>query len=117
MSLTSDAITKNTFSVIDMVLNAQRLSLQAMSIYRPFGTAFLEATRATERAARPAFFVERRGVNGETHNSNDERVIGVGEEVLNVGTRMSPGKQPAFAGSLSKPLSSRMSRCTPKLWL
>jgi hypothetical protein len=80
-------MTNSALSMFDMMLNMQRLSLRAMSAYHPLISTFLDSTSAAERAmpGRPP------GVR-ELHDANEEQVIGVGEEVLNVGTRMVPGK-------------------------
>jgi stress response protein YsnF len=83
-------MTKNAFSMLDMIMNMQRLSLQAVSAYQPFVSAFLDSTKTAEHAARPFFAAA--AARRESHDSNEEQVIGVGEEVLNVGTRMVAGK-------------------------
>lgn len=95
MSYTSGNNTMSFFPVLDMMMNMQRLGLQAMSVYQPLVSTFLDATQSAERAARPSYFGSTRGRSSETRetlNTNEEQVIGVGEEVLNVGTRMVPGK-------------------------
>jgi hypothetical protein len=94
MSYTSNNMTKNAFSMLDMMMNMQRLSLQAASAYQPFVSAFLDSTKAAERAARPLLGAAhgRPSELREIHDANEEQLIGVGEEVLNVGTRMVPGK-------------------------
>jgi stress response protein YsnF len=84
MSFTASNMPKNAFSMLDMMMNVQRLTLHAVSAYQPLVSAFLNSTSAAERATRPAL--------RELHNANEEQVIGVGEEILNVGTRMVPGK-------------------------
>ena len=91
MSFTSGNMPKNAFSMLDMMMNMQRLSLQAVSAYQPLVSAFMNSTSAAERAARPAFGATR-DRQSDSHDTNEEKVIGVGEEVLNVGTRMVPGK-------------------------
>ena len=115
MSFTSSTMTKNAFSMLDMMMNMQRLSLQAVSAYQPLVSAFLNSTKTAENSVRPFFAAGRPRAPEyrELHDSNEEQVIAVGEEVLNVGTRIVAGK-PAFAASLSRLLSSRMSRCTPR---
>jgi stress response protein YsnF len=86
-------MTKNAFSMLGMMMNMQRLSLQAASAYQPFVSAFLDSTKAAERAARPLFGAALgRPSERDIHDANEEQLIGVGEEVLNVGTRMVPGK-------------------------
>jgi stress response protein YsnF len=95
MSFTTHTMTKNAFSMLDMMVNMQRLSLQAVSAYQPLVSAFLDSTKTAEHAARPFFAAAARArvpEYRESHDSNEEQVIGVGEEVLNVGTRMVAGK-------------------------
>jgi hypothetical protein len=95
MSFTSDNRTKSVFPMFDMMLNMQRLGLQAMSVYQPLTSAFLGSASAAERATRTAMSAPTTGRPTEfreSHGVNEEQVIGVGEEVLNVGTRMIPGK-------------------------
>jgi stress response protein YsnF len=94
MSFTTQTMTKNAFSMLDMMMNIQRLSLQAVSAYQPLVSAFLDSTKTAEHAARPFFAAGRPRAPEyrESHDSNEEQVIGVGEEVLNVGTRMVAGK-------------------------
>ena len=74
--------------MIDMMLQLQRLGLRAMTMYQPVASAFIDSA-LTPQSARSAG-MRRRSI--ETHSSNEEQVIGIGEEVLNVGTRMVPGK-------------------------
>ena len=95
MSYTSDNISKTAFPVLDMMMNMQRLGLRALSIYEPLTSAFLDSTVAAQRGIGPGFFSGARGRSSEfrdVRKTNEEQVIGVGEEVLNVGTRMVPGK-------------------------
>jgi hypothetical protein len=95
MSFTSDNMTKSAFSMLDMMMNMQRLGLQAVSAYQPLVSTFLDSTSsAAERATRPRFDFMRGRPSGlrESHDTNEEQVIGVGEEVLNIGTRMVAGK-------------------------
>jgi stress response protein YsnF len=94
MSSTTANMTKNAFSMLDMMMNMQRLSLQAVSAYQPLVSAFLDSTKTVDRAARP-FFAAGRPLTPEyreSHDPNEEQVIAVGEEVLNIGTRMVVGK-------------------------
>jgi stress response protein YsnF len=89
MSFTSGNMTKSAFTMLDMMMNMQRLGLQAVSAYQPLVSTFLDSTSAAaERATRPRFDPTR----GRPHDTNEEQVIGVGEEVLNIGTRMVAGK-------------------------
>ncbi len=95
MSYTSDNISKTAFPILDMMMNMQRLGLRALSIYEPLTSAFLNSTVAAQRGIGSGFFSGARGRSSElrdVRNTNEEQVIGVGEEVLNVGTRMVPGK-------------------------
>jgi hypothetical protein len=95
MSFTSGNMTKSAFSMFDMMMNMQRLGLQAVSAYQPLVSTFLDSTSsAAERATRPRFDFTRGRPSGlrESHDTNEEQVIGVGEEVLNIGTRMVAGK-------------------------
>ncbi len=94
MSFTANNMTKNAFSMFDMMMDMQRIGLQAASAYQPLVSAFLNSTNAAERAT-PSFFSAPRSRSPElreVRDTNDEQVIGVGEEILNVGTRMVPGK-------------------------
>jgi len=89
MSFTSGNITTSAFPILDMMLQMQRIGLQAMSLYQPMTSAFLDAAKATSEAGS--------GVSGSTRDrssfeSNAEQVVAIGEEVLNVGTRVVPGK-------------------------
>jgi stress response protein YsnF len=89
MSYTSGSTTNPVFPMIDMMFKMQRLGLRAMSMYQPLVSNFLDATQAVERS------VERTAMRArpsEVHDTNEEQVVAVGEEVLNVGTRMVPGK-------------------------
>ncbi len=95
MSYTSDNFSKTAFPVLDMMMNMQRLGLRALSIYQPLTSAFLDSTVAAQRGTGLGFFGGARGRSSEfrdVRKTNEEQVIGVGEEVLNVGTRMVPGK-------------------------
>jgi stress response protein YsnF len=97
MSFTTHTMTKNAFSMLDTIMNMQRLSLQAVSAYQPFVSAYLDSIKTTEQAARPFFGAAaaarpRAPEYRDSHDANEEQVIGVGEEVLNVGTRMVAGK-------------------------
>jgi len=74
--------------MLDMMLQMQRMGLRAMSLYQPMATAFLDTTASTDRVS---------GLSGTrrdqvSHEANAEQVVAIGEEVLNVGTRIVPGK-------------------------
>ncbi len=94
MSVTSENMTKGALSMFDMMMNMQRLGLQAVSAYQPLVSAFMDSTSAAERATRSRFESTRARSSGlrELHETSDEQVIAIGEEVLNVGTRMVAGK-------------------------
>jgi len=100
MSFTSGNTTSNTtksaFPILDMMLQMQRIGLRAMTMYQPMTAAFLDAATDMERVVpsslssttrERASYQER-----TTHEASGEQVIAVGEEVLNVGTRVVPGK-------------------------
>jgi hypothetical protein len=63
MSFTTQTMTKNAFSMLDMMMNIQRLSLQAVSAYQPLVSAFLDSTKTAEHAARQAAPVPQNTVN------------------------------------------------------
>jgi len=88
-------MTKSTFPMLEMMMQMQQLGMRAMTMYQPAVSAFMDSTNAMERAARDAAFGPLRGRTPnvrQSHETDEEQVIGVGEEVLNVGTRMVPGK-------------------------
>ena len=94
MSFTSDNISKSAFPMLDMMMNAQRIGLRAMSVYQPLVSVFLDPTNTAQRAARSTFSAPygRPAESRESPKTNEQQVIGVGEEILNVGTRMVAGK-------------------------
>ena len=96
MSFTSGNTTKSTFPILDMMLQMQRIGWRAMTLYQPMTAAFLDAATDTERAVPSSLFSTTRDrasyQDRTTHEANGEQVIAVGEEVLNVGTRVIPGK-------------------------
>jgi stress response protein YsnF len=92
MSFTSDETTRTAFPIFDMMLRMQQIGLQAMAMYQPVASAFLNAARTMERGAQAASYAGYRGSMRGAHDANQEHVLAVGEEVLNVGTRMVPGK-------------------------
>jgi stress response protein YsnF len=71
--------------MFDMMIGVQRLGLKAMSVYQPLVSTFLDAAPSVPQAS--SF-----GATRSRSDANEEQVIGVGEEVLNVGTRVVPGK-------------------------
>src|SRR3954454_20994762 len=77
----------DAFPMLDMMLQMQRLGMRAMTIYQPLASTFLDSALTPQSAGSAG---RRRSF--ETHNANEEQIIGIGEEVLNVGTRMVPGK-------------------------
>jgi stress response protein YsnF len=98
MSFTSGNTTKSAFPILDMMLQMQRIGMQAMTMYQPMTKAFLDAATDMERAVPSSLFGATRDRasyqerNRTTHQASGEQVIAVGEEVLNVGTRVVPGK-------------------------
>jgi len=88
MSSTSETIGKSSTSIFDMILQMQQIGLRAMTAYEPFAFAYLDSANA----ARSSGFSATRGRTTRTLATNEEQVIGLGEEVLNVGTRMVQGK-------------------------
>jgi stress response protein YsnF len=81
--------------MLDMMLQMQRIGMQAMSLYKPVTSAFLDAAKANERTTNSEIFGTARDRRSETrvsHETNAEQVVAIGEEVLSVGTRMVPGK-------------------------
>jgi Domain of unknown function (DUF2382) len=88
MSRASGNATKSAFPMLDMMLHMQQLGLRAMTMYQPMVLTFLNlAERSTQLGFAGA---TRRTL--DAHDANEEQVIAVGEEVLDVGTRMVPGK-------------------------
>jgi len=91
-----------------MMLQIQRIGMRAMTMYQPMTAAFLDAATDMERTAPSnlfgatrdrASYQERTSYQDRasyqertTHEASGEQVIAVGEEVLNVGTRVIPGK-------------------------
>jgi hypothetical protein len=55
----SGNMTKSAFSMLDMMMNMQRLGLQAVSAYQPLVSAFPDSTSAAERATRLRFDAQR----------------------------------------------------------
>lgn len=94
MSFSSSKAIKPVFPIFNMMMNMQRMGMQAMAAYQPLASAFLDPAGAAGRDTR--FGATTRGRHQseytETNSLNDEQVIGVGEEILSVGTRMVPGK-------------------------
>ena len=95
MSFTTGNMTRSAFPMLDMMLQMQRIGMQAMSLYQPITSAFLDAAKTNGRATNSEIFGtarERRPETRVSHETNAEQVVGIGEEVLNIGTRMVPGK-------------------------
>lgn len=88
LSFTSNDIAKSAFPMFDMILQIQRAGMRALTMYQPMASAFMDSAAASQSASISAM----RPRSGETHTSNQEQIIGLGEETLNVGTRMVPGK-------------------------
>ena len=117
MSYTSDNISKTVYPVLDMMMNMQRLGLRALSIYQPLTSAFLDSTVAAQRGAGSGFFGSARGRSSElrdVRNTNEEQVIGVGEEVLTSGPVWCPAKRRGCVAWLLRTLCSKTSRFTPR---
>lgn len=99
MSYTSGNFTKTAFPMLDMMLQMQQIGLRAMTMYQPAMAAMLNSAKSMERTAERSMFSPMGSSVGanvrdavEVHEHAQERVIPVGEEVLNVATRMVPGK-------------------------
>ena len=92
MAFTSDNMTKSVFPMLDMMMDMQRLGLRAISAYQPLVSAFVNSANATGLGRSFGVPSGRASELRGSNNTNEEQVIGVGEEVLNVGTRMIPGK-------------------------
>jgi stress response protein YsnF len=96
MSFTSGNTTKSGFPILDMMLQMQRIGMQAMTMYQPVTAAFLNAATDMERAVPSRLFSAARDrasyQDRTSYEASGEQVIAVGEEVLNVGTRVVPGK-------------------------
>jgi stress response protein YsnF len=88
MSSTIDNFTKSAFPMLDMMLQMQRMGMRAMTLYQPLTSAFLNSANALQSSDSRSTSVQ----TTEVRATNEEQVIGIGEEVLNVGTRMVPGK-------------------------
>jgi stress response protein YsnF len=80
-------LTKTAFPMLDMMLQMQRIGLRAISVYQPITSAFLDTAKSAERASESVFAGGH--ARGE---AKAEQVVAIGEEVLNVGTRIVPGK-------------------------
>ena len=95
MAYTSRDMTKSAFPMLDLMLGMQQIGMKALSIYQPFATSFWESTKTAERNAAAADYgaMNRRMSEArETTLGDAEQVVAIGEEVLNVGTRVMPGK-------------------------
>jgi len=83
MSYTSETITKSAFSVFDIVLQMQRIGLQAMTMYEPITSAYLDAVMASQSVGLAAM----RGWSVKPQDSMREPVTGVADAVPNIETR------------------------------
>src|SRR5689334_77053 len=102
MSFTSGNTTNSAFPILDMMLQMQRIGMRALTMYQPMTAAFLDAATDMQRAMPANLFGATRDRTSyrdrtlyrdqTTHEASGEQVIAVGEEVLNVGTRVIPGK-------------------------
>jgi hypothetical protein len=97
------------------MMNMQRLGLRALSIYEPLTSAFLDSTVVNVALGRA--FSAARGRSSEfrdVRNTNEEQVIGVGEEVLTSGPVWCPAKRRGCVAWLLRTLCSKTSRFTPR---
>jgi hypothetical protein len=62
MSYTSNDMTKNAFSMLNMMMGMQRLGLHALSAYQPLVFAFLDSTTARNVPHAPSL-VQRAAVH------------------------------------------------------
>src|SRR3954468_1503367 len=95
MSYTSSNTTKTAFPMLDMMLQMQQIGMRAMSLYQPITAAFLDAAKSSDRTIKSESFGtirDRTSTASVSRESNAEHVVAIGEEVLNVGTRVVPGK-------------------------
>jgi len=95
MSFTTDNMTKTAFPMLDMMLQMQQIGMRAMSLYQPITAAFLDAAKSSDRTIKSESFGtirDRTSTASVSRESNAEHVVAIGEEVLNVGTRVVPGK-------------------------
>jgi hypothetical protein len=95
MSFTTDNMTKTAFPMLDMMLQMQQIGMRAMSLYQPITAAFLDAAKSSDRTIKSESFGtirDRTSTASVSRESNAEQVVAIGEEVLNVGTRVVPGK-------------------------
>ena len=88
MSATAESTTRSGFPVLDMMLQMQRIGMRAMTLYQPIVSAFVESAKSSQSTE----VWTTRAQATDARDTNEDQVIGVGEEVLNVGTRMVPGK-------------------------
>lgn len=87
--------TKSAFPMLDIMLEMQQAGMRAMSMYQPVVSAFMDSTKAVERATRPTGFSATSSRTQDarpSYDADEEQIIAIGEEVLNVGTRMVSGK-------------------------
>jgi stress response protein YsnF len=95
MANTSRDVTKSAFPMLDMMLGMQQMGMKALSIYQPFAVSFWDSSKTADRKAEAVGYglMNRRGSEaGETISGSSEQVVAIGEEVLNVGTRVMPGR-------------------------
>lgn len=96
MSFTSRNTTPTAFPMLDLMFQMQQIGLQALTMFRPpmgFGT-YGAAESRDQTTSRPFQPVSRGPLQraAAEHDTHEEHIVPVGEEVLNVGTRMVPGK-------------------------
>ena len=94
MPSTYDNLTKTAFPMLDMMINMQRMGLQAMSAYQPLASAVLSSASAAERGTRASLFETQTARSTERHDLQ-ERPRG-------------------FAALSCRTLFIRTSLCTPR---
>jgi stress response protein YsnF len=92
MSFSTNDVSRTAFPMLDFMLNMQRIGMQAMSLYQPLALGALFSRQTAERGTYAPFQTSASAKTGQAEGEERERVLAVGEEVLNVGTRMVPGK-------------------------
>ncbi len=89
MSYSAANLTKAAFPMFDMMLQMQQIGLRAMTLYQPAMKAF---TSPLPGSQRPSGLGASQSRMTDVTETQQETVIPIGEEVLNVGTRMVQGK-------------------------
>ncbi|MGD0106903.1 MAG: hypothetical protein ABSC06_23120 [Rhodopila sp.] len=81
MSYALENFTKSAFSVFDMMLQMQRIGLEAMTMYEPLTAAYLDAVMASQSVGLAAM-KSRRSIN--TPGSVEAPLVATREEVASV---------------------------------